>query len=109
MDKKITSDFLIKMGFEIGRIWSEHDQQFRITFKIKGFDCDILISPIPQTIPEPIQRQVDDFSAINFLKNYHINDWGIFVNSMDNHLASFRYEKELIDFMKICKCPLPVA
>jgi hypothetical protein len=106
MTKKITSDFLIKTGFEIDRIWSDHAKQFRITFKIEGYDCDILISPVPQAIPEPIQRQVDDFSDINFLKHYHINDWGIFVNSMDNHLTTFRYEKELINLMKICKTPL---
>ena len=107
-NEMLCADFLLSVGFSNPTRWFDKRwQQFRIIYKIEGYDCDILISPSPQTVGEMTpEQQVDDFSEINKLESHHIGDWQIFVNSTENHVATFNYKNQLYDFMAICGCPL---
>ena len=111
--------FFQKHGFSKPiRYWNEKWQQFSIYYKIEGYDCDILVRPSTQVVPNgynaygdgvhemPPEIQVDDFSDIEMLENHHTGDFQIFVNSFENHIATFNYEFQMLDFMSICGCPL---
>ena len=91
--------FFKSMGFQnrldIGmKKW----QQFSIYYKIEGYDCDILVRPSTQVVPNnwnaygedihemPPEIQVDEFSDVKML-DHHIGDFQIFVNSFENHIA----------------------
>jgi len=108
MSNLLCHEFLISIGCEqpiryFDYIW----KQFRIYYKIEGYDCDILISPSPQVVGEiSPSKQVDEFSDVEFLKMHHIGDWSIFVNTTQNHLACVHTEDELINLLKACQCPL---
>jgi hypothetical protein len=100
--------FLLSAGFSKPIRWFDlRWEQFRVFYKIKGYDCDILISPSPQTVGEmSIEQQVDDFSEIKVIELHHVGDWQVFVNCPENHVATFNYKQQLNDFMAICGCPL---
>jgi hypothetical protein len=104
----ITSDFLISKGFSKAERWFDYRWgQFRVFYKIKGYDCDILVSPSPQVVGDMTpEEQVEEFSDVKLLESHHIGDWHIYVNSFENHLLTIHETKELIDFMKICKCAM---
>lgn len=107
-NKLLTPAFLKSVGFSSAiRWWDKRLNQFRVSYKIKGYDCDILLSPLPQThFDKTPEEQVNDFSDIEFLENDHVGIWHVFVNSQANHVASFNYQDELFQFMEICGCPL---
>lgn len=107
-NKPLSADFLISKGFSKAERWFDYIwNQFRIYYKIDGYDCDILLSPAPQVIGDAtINQQVDYFSDIEFLKEHHYGDWHVYVNSINNHLTTLNKCSELIDLMKICRCPL---
>ncbi|MFA7446795.1 MAG: hypothetical protein WCY89_12690 [Flavobacteriaceae bacterium] len=111
--------FFQKYGFSKPiRYWNEKWQQFSIYYKIEGYDCDILVRPSTQVVPNnwnaygegihemPPEIQVDEFSDVKMLEDHHTGDFQIFVNSFENHIATFNYEFQMLDFMSICGCPL---
>ena len=111
--------FFQKYGFSNPiRYWNEKWQQFSIYYKIEGYDCDILVRPSTQVVPNnwnaygegihemPPEIQVDEFSDVKMLEYHHTGDFQIFVNSFENHIATFNYECQMLDFMSICGCPL---
>jgi hypothetical protein len=111
--------FFQKYGFSKPiRYWNEKWQQFSIYYKIEGYDCDILVRPSTQVVPNnldafgkgvhemPPEIQVDEFSDIEMLEDHHTGDFQIFVNSFENHVATFNYQCQMLDFMLICGCPL---
>jgi len=105
---ELCADFLISKGFSTATRWFDYRcEQFRVYYKIEGFDCDILLSPAPQTVggmtPE---QQVDEFSDVEILENHHFGNWDVYVNSIDNHLTTLNYCSELIELMRVCQCPL---
>jgi hypothetical protein len=115
----LCADFFKKYGFSKPiRFWDERSQQFSVYYKIEGHDCDILVSPIPQVVPHdwddygeeiiemPPEIQVDEFSDIEMLENHHYGEFQVFINSFENHIATFNYEYQMLDFMSICDCPL---
>ena len=108
MSKLLCHKFLIDIGCEQPKRYFDYRcEQFRIYYKIEGYDCDILISPSPQVVGEiSPATQVDEFSDIEFLKMHHIGDWSIFINTTHNHLASVHTEDELLNLLKACQCPL---
>jgi hypothetical protein len=114
----LCADFLISKGFSKAVRWFDYRwEQFRVYYKIDGYDCDILLSPCPQTVPNyftengdlywmPPEHQVDDFSEIEILENHITEDWHVYINSVDNHLTTLNECSELIDLMRVCRCPL---
>ncbi len=104
----LCSDFLISKGFSKAvRFFDYRWKQFRVYYKIEGYDCDILLSPSPQYIDDMSpEEQVDEFSDIEILENHHYGDWQVYVNSFDNHLTTLNDCSELIDLMRVCGCPL---
>lgn len=111
--------FFQKYGFSKPiRYWNEKWQQFSIYYKIEGYDCNILVRPSTQVVPNnwnaygegihemPPEIQVDDFSDVKMLEDHHTGDFQIFINSFENHIATFNYEFQMLDFMSICGCPL---
>jgi len=102
--KFIDSKFFKKYGFNKPvRFWCNVHSVFKIYYKIEGYDSDILVVPVPQIInPAELER----LSTIESLEYHHVNDFQIYINSMDNHITTFNYESEIIDFMIMCKCPL---
>jgi len=115
----LSKHFFRRYGFSKPiRYWNERDQQFSIYYKIEGYDCYILVRPSPQVVPQgwnvygegycemPPEMQVDEFSDVKMLEDHHIGDFQIFVNSLENHIATFNYEHQMLDFMSICGCPL---
>jgi hypothetical protein len=116
---ELNTDFFRRYGFSNPiRYWNKKWEQFSIYYKIEGYDCDILVRPSTQVVPNgynafgegvhtmPPETQVDEFSDIEMLENHHVGDFGIFVNSFDNHVATFNYEHQMIQFFEICGCPL---
>lgn len=106
--KEINHEFLMSHGFaEPQRWYDEKWEQFRLNYSIEGYDCTILLSPSPQTVGEmTAQEQVESFSEIDVLKNHHIGDYHVYVNSTENHVATFQFKQDLFLFMEICKVPL---
>ena len=107
-NNELCADFLISKGFSKAVRWfDDRLKQFRVYYKINGYDCDILLSPAPQVVgymtPE---EQVDEFSDVEILENHHYGDWKVYVNSFDNHLTTLNECSELIDLMRVCRCPL---
>lgn len=115
----LCADFFKAYGFSKPiRFWDEKQEQFSIYYKIEGYDCDILVKPITQVVPNdwnaygegvhemPPKIQVDNFSDIETLEDHHIGSFQIFVNSFKNHIATFSYQFEMLEFMSICGCPL---
>jgi len=114
------ASFFSKYGFSKPiRYWNEKDNQFSIYYKIEGYDCIILVKPSTQVVPNnfnnsgsidemPPEIQVDEFSDTKILEEHHTGDFHIFVNSLGNHVATFHYEIEMIQFMSICGCPLQI-
>lgn len=118
-DWLLSASFFKKYGFSKPiRYWDEKLQQFAIYYKIEGYDCDILVRPLPQVVPNgvdlygkglnwmPPEKQVDEFSDVEMLENHHVGDFQVFVNSFKNHVATFSHECQMLDFMSICGCPL---
>jgi hypothetical protein len=118
-NKEVLSNaFLLSCGFLRSRDWSDRLEQFRVSYTIEGYDCKIIVSPSPQVVPNdfeiygkghnlmPPEMQVDEFSDIEMLSEHHYGDFQIFVNSEKNHLATFEYQQQLIDLMRLCDCPL---
>lgn len=103
----LTKDFIISKGFSKGEIWFDNIwKQYRVFYKIEGYDCDILLSPAPQTIGEMTQeQQLEYFSDIELLENHHYGDWHVYINSFNNHLTTFNYQSELIELMRLCRAP----
>ena len=54
----------------------------------------------------PLGNLVDDFSEIEILENHITEDWHVYINSVDNHLTTLNECSELIDLMRVCRCPL---
>jgi len=101
-------DFLISKGFSKAERWFDNRwKQFRVYYKIDGYDCEILISPAPQVVGDMTpEQQVDDFSEISILENHHYGDWQVYVNSTENHLTTLTEQSELIELMRVCRSPL---
>jgi hypothetical protein len=117
----LSASFFRKYGFSKPvRFWDKRLNQFSIYYKIEGYDCDILIKPSPQVVPNnwnaygegvhkmPAEIQVDEFSDIDMLENHHIGNFGVYVNSLENHVATFYYEYQLLNFMSLCGRPLVI-
>lgn len=110
--KYLTPAFFADYGFsEPIRYWNDKDNQFSIYYKIDGFDCDILVSPMMQVVGNgidtvPIKMQIDDFSDMDFLKNHNVGNYKVYINSFQNPVACFQYEFEMLNFMSICGRPL---
>jgi len=104
----LCADFLISKGFSKAVRWFDYTwKQFRVYYKIDGYDCDILFSPAPQVVGNMTpEEQVDEFSNVEILENHHYGDWHVYVNSVDNHLTTLNECSELIDLMRVCRCPL---
>jgi len=104
----LCADFLISKGFSKAIRWFDNTwKQFRVYYKIEGYDCDILLSPAPQVVGDMTpEQQVDDFSDVGLLENHHYGDWHVYVNSIDNHLTTLNECSELIELMRLCRCPL---
>lgn len=104
----LCADFLISKGFSKAVRWFDDRRgQFRVYYKIEGYDCDILLSPAPQVVVDiKPEQQVDDFSDIELLENHHYGDWQVYVNTTENHLTTLNEQSELIDLMRACRCPL---
>lgn len=114
----LSNAFLLSCGFLRSRYWCNWSEQFRIAYTIDGYDCKIIVSPVPQVVPNdveiygkghnfmPPKMQVDEFSDIEMLSEHHVGDFHIYVNSDKNHLTTFEYQKQLIDLMRLCDCPL---
>ena len=104
--KMITPGFLKSVGFsDATRWWDKRLNQFRVSYRIKGYNCDILLSPLPETLfGKTPEEQINDFSDIEFMENNHVGIWHVFVNSEANLVASFNYHDELYQFMEICGC-----
>lgn len=111
--------FFEKYGFSKPiRHWEIKWQQFAIYYTIEGYDCTIIVRPVMQIVPSdwnafgegvhemPPELQVEEFSDIIMLQDHHIGDYQVFVNKFDNHVATFNYEYQMLDFMSICDCPL---
>jgi len=119
MSKKITSEFFKKYRFSKPiRFWDKKLEQFSIYYKIEGYDCDVLIRPLPQTVPNdynkfgagihlmPPELQVDEFSDIELLEKHNTGDYQIYINNLQNHIATFYCENQILDFFKLCDCEL---
>jgi len=108
VNRLLCADFLISKGFSKAERWFDNRwKQFRVYYKIDGYDCDILISPCPQVVGDMTpEQQVDDFSEVLILENYHIGDWNVYTNSTENHLTTLNEKSELIELMRVCRCPL---
>ena len=108
VNRLLCADFLISKGFSKAERWFDNRwKQFRVYYKIDGYDCDILISPCPQVVGDMTpEQQVDDFSEVSILENYHIGDWNVYTNSTENHLTTLNEKSELIELMRVCRCPL---
>jgi len=104
----LCADFLISKGFSKAERWFDKKwKQFRVYYKIEGYDCDILISPSPQVIGDIAPKeQVDCFSEVKILEKHHYGDWHVYVNSVDNHLTTLNECSELIELMLVCRSPL---
>lgn len=104
----LSAEFLISKGFSKATRWFDSRwKQFRVYYKIEGYDCHILLSPCPQFVGDMSpKKQVDDFSDIKSLENHHYGDWHVYVNSVDNHLTTLNECLELIELMRLCRCPL---
>ncbi|KXX72758.1 hypothetical protein [Flammeovirga sp. SJP92] len=107
-NEEICVDFLLSKGFSTAKRWFDKKwEQFRVYYKIEGYDCDILLSPTPQSIGDMTQEeQVDEFSEIQILEKHHYGDWHVYINTIDNHLTTLNEQRELVELMKTCKCPL---
>lgn len=107
-NRLLCADFLISKGFSEAVRWFDNRwKQFRVYYKIEGYDCDILLSPTPQVVGDMSpEQQVNDFSDIPTLENHHYGDWNIYVNSIRNHLTTLNEQSELIELMRVCRCPL---
>jgi hypothetical protein len=103
----IDGKFLESLGFSgPERYWSERDDQFRVKYtgKAYGYDCDLIISPSPQTVGDATPaEQVEKFSAIEDIVEHHTNDWNVFVNDLHNHITTLNYKDELWAFLTITK------
>jgi hypothetical protein len=119
MSKLITSQFFKKYPFSKPiRFWDKKNEQFSIYYQIPGYDCEILIRPAPQIVPNgynmfgkgyhlmPAELQVDEFSDIELLEEHHTDDYQIYINNLQNHIATFNYENQILDFFKLCDCEL---
>jgi len=104
----LCADFLISKGFSKATRWFDNRwKQFRVYYKIEGYDCDILLSPAPQVVGDMTpEQQVDEFSDVDLLENHHYGDWHVYINSFDNHLTTLNECSELIELMRVCRCPL---
>jgi hypothetical protein len=116
--KLLSKEFFRKYGFKKPVIqFVDRASELRVIYEIKGYDCQILISPVPQVWMEHVNDlmcTVISFKAgegnnsidQDFLEDHHIGNYQVSVNNLDNHVATFDYEDELFSFMKICGCPL---
>lgn len=106
--KKITPAFLKSIGFSSAtRWWDKTYNQFRVSYKIKGKDCEILVSPLPETLLNKTpEDQVNDYSDFEYLENNYFDMWNVFLNSEEDLIYSHSYQGELIEFLKICGCQL---
>ena len=104
----LCADFLISKGFSKATRWFDNRwKQFRVYYKIEGYDCDILLSPAPQVVGDMTpEQQVNEFSVVGLLENHHYGAWHVYVNSIDNHLTTLNECSELIELMRVCRCPL---
>lgn len=103
---RLNYDLLITLGFSCERKWDNKYNQFRLIYITQGYDCDILIAPFPQVAVSNNKwmaptDQVNDLSDIDVLKHHHINGWQVYINNLNNHLATFEYECQLIDFFNL--------
>lgn len=109
--EQIDSNYLLKKGFEVSRYWGERDQQFRLVFKKEGYDGILMIFPVMQVVPNDgnwwmsPEEQVEEFSAIEDLLDHNIGDWNICLNGIENHISTFRYKKQLEDFINLTQEP----
>jgi hypothetical protein len=96
-DKELTSQYLLDMNFLPSRRWDEKLNQFRLVYEIEGYDCDILISPHPNTIEELTpENQIEmDLASIPFLESHHTGDWNVYAGSLNTHIATFHYWEEV--------------
>ena len=106
--KKITPAFLKSIGFSSAtRWWDKTYNQFRVSYKIKGKDCEILVSPLPETLLNKTpEDQVNDYSDFEYLENNYFDMWNVFLNSEEDLIYSHSYQGELIEFLKIRGCQL---
>ena len=114
----LSNAFLLSCGFSRSRYWCNWSEQFRVAYTIDGYDCKIIVSPVPQVVPNdveiygkghnfmPPEMQVDEFSDIEMLSEHHVGDFHIYVDSSEHHLATFEYQQQLIDLMRLCDCSL---
>ena len=105
MEFKINDSFLTDIGFsKAERYYSKKDQQFRVKYIHEGYDSDVIITPVPQTVGgTPPEIQVDQLSEINFLIDHHIGDYQIYVGNLQAHLTTLQDQDDLIELLRICK------
>lgn len=112
----IDKDFILSCGFSNPvRYFDEYCKRFRVYYEIEGYGCKILVSPflLPIKMCFPfyemsILEQIDNFSDINSIESNTDEGWEVFANSTGNHITTFHYQQELINFMMICGKPIKI-
>ena len=108
----ITDFFLELLGFDNPyRVY--HKGEYRLIYRIEGYDCEIFISPTMNNIPNWIDElgeyqelsksEYNKHFTIEVLKTCHNGGYGVFINNLDNHLTTLTHSKDLYNFLNIVK------
>lgn len=110
---ELISDFFLELlGFdEPYRVY--HKGEYRLIYRINGYDCEIFISPTMNNIPNWIDEhgeyqelspsEYNKHFTVQVLKTCHNGGYGIFINNLNNHLTTLAYAKDLYNFLNIVK------
>jgi hypothetical protein len=105
---KIDFDFLKDMGFKCERKWDNSINQFRLSYTIEGYDCTVIVSPLPQiamsgyNLMSP-KVQVENLSSMEDLKVHNIGDYQVYINTMNNHLTTLNSQNEMLELFSAMK------
>ncbi len=103
----IDSKYLFKKGFIASRFFCKRHNQFRVLFEKEGYDGMLIVAPVMQVVPNDglesmsVEEQVEEFSSMEILLDHNIGDFNICLNSIENHITTFRYKKQLDLFIDL--------
>lgn len=117
MRKLITKDYLLSLSCEtyIQTVeFKRHNfsqgefttTELRECFEIEGYDHQIIVSPQPNGAC--YQDENDEWHETPINDNFeitHTDNWQIWINSFENHLATFHYQDEIETLLKLTDAP----
>lgn len=103
MDIPISSEFLLSLGCSYYGLSTDlyfPDRDLYDVYELDGYDCKWLFIPIPNLFHnlgngKSVQLVDDDFKLL------HLDEWGVFCNSIPNHIATFHYQREVLQLLEL--------